>query len=170
MLAGVTAIAALVLMVSALAGPAARAQAGLRAAPARAVTGNECPSMMFAPIASLYPAQPSYHAGYQNVWQKINRTTATWGYVVTGEFPYAQWMSWNIYDGTTAVPTFTFSRTAIRPDPGSVNPFVQGVRLLAPLRSYHLYLMPANTPAGSDRNHEVPVRRRERGAAAAQHQ
>ena len=61
------------------------------------------------------------------------------------QFPYAQWMSWNIYDGTTAVPTFTFSRTAIRPDPGSVNPFVQGVRLLAPLRSYHLYLMPAGT-------------------------
>jgi hypothetical protein len=145
-LAGVTAITALVLMVSALAGPAARAQAGLRAAPARAVTGNECPSMMFAPTASLYPAQPSYHAGYQNVWQKINRTTATWGYVVTAQFPYAQWMSWNIYDGTTAVPTFTFSRTAIRPDPGSVNPFVSGVRLLAPLRSYHLYLMPAGTP------------------------
>ena len=76
--------------------------------------------MMFAPIASLYPAQPSYHAAYQNEWNReINRTTATWAYVVTGEFPYAQWMSWNIYDGTTAVPTFTFSRTAIRPDPGA---------------------------------------------------
>src|SRR5690349_24855366 len=56
-LAGVAAVAALLLMVSALAGPGAGAQVRLRAATPHAVTGNECPSMVFEPDAALYPAQ-----------------------------------------------------------------------------------------------------------------
>lgn len=141
-LAGVAAVAALLLMVSALAGPGAGAQVRLRAAP-HAVTGNECPSMVFEPDAALYPAQPSFYAGYQNYWQKFTGTT-TWGYVVTAQFPYAQWMSWNVYNQQT-VPVLTVNRTQIQPDKGSVNPFVTGVPILAPKRSYHLYLMPFGT-------------------------
>ena len=110
-----------------------------------AVTGNTCPSMVFEPDASLYPAQPSFHAGYDNWWLKYNDSAAKWGFVISGQFPYAQWMSWTVYNGK-GVPTFTFSRTNTQPDPGSVNPFVAGARLLTSARSYHLYLMPATTP------------------------
>jgi hypothetical protein len=144
-LAGVTAVAAALLMMSALTGPSARAQVRLRATAPPAVTGNDCPTMVFAPNAALYPAQPSFHAGYINVWQKYTSTTARWAYVITAQFPYSQWMQWNIYNNT-GVPTFTFNRTATRADPGSVNPFQDGVPVLARLRSYHLYLMPADTP------------------------
>ncbi len=147
-LAGVAAIAALLLMLSALAGPGAGAQVRLRAAPP-AVTGNDCPTMVYAPSASFYPVQPSFHAGYDNLWEwyKSPRTgtdTTTWGYVISAQFPYSQWMSWNVYN-TAGVPQLTINRTAIQADPGSVNPFATGVPVLAPNRSYHLYLMPFNT-------------------------
>ena len=146
-LAGVAAVAALPLLtVLALAGPSAEAQARPHTVAARAaVTGNTCPSMVFEPDASLYPAQPSFHAGYDNWIQKFDDSTAKWGFVISGQFPYALWMSWTVYTAK-GVPTFTFPRTGTRPDPGSVNPFQTGVRMLAPSRSYHLYLMPATTP------------------------
>ena len=129
-----------------LAGPSAEAQARPHTVAARAaVTGNTCPSMVFEPDASLYPAQPSFHAGYDNWIQKFDDSTAKWGFVISGQFPYALWMSWTVYTAK-GVPTFTFPRTGTRPDPGSVNPFQTGVRMLAPSRSYHLYLMPATTP------------------------
>ena len=100
--------------------------------------------MVFEPNASLYPAQPSFHAGYQNVWQNLDSNTASWAFVVSGQFPYSQWISWTMYNAR-GVPYFTFNRANIRPDSGSVNPFVNGERLLAPSRSYHLYLMPEST-------------------------
>ena len=146
-LAGVAAAAGLlIVMVLALAGPSSRAQARPHAGATRAaVTGNNCPTMVFEPDASLYPAQPSFHAGYDNLLQKFDDSTAKWGFVISGQFPYAQWMSWTVYNAK-GVPTFTFSRTRTKPDSGSVNPFEAGMPLLAPLRAYHLYLMPATTP------------------------
>ena len=150
MLAGVTAVAALLLMVSALASPGARAQAGLRAAAPPAVTGNDCPTMVYTAKADFYPVQPSFHAGYDNIWQwytnpRTGTSTTKWGYVLSAQFPYSQWMAWNVYN-TEGIPQLTVNRTAIKPDPGSVNPFETGVPVLAPKRSYHLYLMPHSTP------------------------
>ena len=62
---------------------------------------------------------------------EAQRTTAKWGFVVSAQFPYSQWMSWNIYN-IEGVPTFTINRTGIEPDPGSVNPYESGMPLLAP--------------------------------------
>ena len=148
-MAGVAAAAGLVLvMVFALAGTSAGAQVRVRAtAPPPPVTGNECPTMVYTANATFYPVQPSFHAGYDNVWERLNDTTARWGFVISAQYPFSQWMAWNIYN-TPGVPTFTFNRTAIDPDPGSVNPYRSGVPLLAPNRSYHLYLMPDTTPDG----------------------
>ncbi len=147
-LAGVAVAAGLlILIVFALANPGAQAQVRARAAWGSPVTGNDCPSMVYEPKASLYPALPSFHAGYDNFWERLNDTTAKWGFVVSAQFPYSQWMSWNIYD-IEGVPTFTINRTAIDADPGSMNPYRDKVPLLAPDRSYHLYLMPDSTPAG----------------------
>ena len=129
-LAGVTAVAALLLMVSALASPGARAQAGLRAAAPPAVTGNDCPTMVYTPKADFYPVQPSFHAGDDNIWQwytnpRTGTSTTKWGYVLSAQFPYSQWMAWNTYN-TEGIPQLTVNRTAIKPDPGSVNPFETG--------------------------------------------
>jgi hypothetical protein len=102
--------------------------------------------MVYEAHASLYPAMPSFHAGYDNFWERLNGTTAKWGFVVSAQFPYSQWMSWNIYN-IEGIPTFTINRTGIDADPGSVNPYESGKPLLATHRSYHLYLMPDSTPA-----------------------
>ncbi len=147
-LRGVAALAGLLpLMVMAMTAPSAQAQARAQAdAAPPAVTGNECPTLVYAANASFYPVQPSFHAGYDNVWEKLNATTASWAFVISAQFPYSNWTSWNLYN-LKGVPLFTFNRTKIQPDPGSVNPFQSGVPVLAPNRSYHLYLMPASTPA-----------------------
>ena len=74
-LAGTRAVAGLLLMmVFALAGTSAGAQVRVRpAAPPPAVTGNDCPSMVYAAGADLYPAMPSFHAGYVNLLGEAQR-------------------------------------------------------------------------------------------------
>ena len=113
---------------------------------AAAVSGNVCPQAFDASEADFYPIQPSFSAGYTAAAQKLDSTTANWAYVISGDFPYSQWMAWYLYD-TKGVPLFKFSDGAITPDAGSTNPFVVGNKLLATPRSYHLYLMPSTTPA-----------------------
>ena len=117
-----------------------------RSATSTAVSGNVCPQVFDASEADFYPIQPSFSAGYTVAAQKLDSTTASWAYVVTGDFPYSQWMAWYLYD-TKGVPLYKFSDSAITPDAGSVNPFVAGVKILATPRSYHLYLMPSTTPS-----------------------
>ena len=55
-------------------------------------------------------------------------------------------MAWYLYS-TKGVPLFKFSDSAIKADPGSTNPYVVGNKVLAPERSYHIYLMPSDTPS-----------------------
>ena len=111
-----------------------------------AVTGNVCPQVLDASEADFYPIQPSFSAGYTVTAQKLDSTTANWAYVISGDFPYSQWMAWYLYD-TKGVPLLKFSDSAIAPDAGSTNPYVVGKKILATPRSYHLYLMPHSTPA-----------------------
>lgn len=111
-----------------------------------AVSGNTCPQVLDASEADFYPIQPSFSAGYNVAAQKLDSTTQNWAYVVSGDFPYSQWMAWYLYD-SKGVPLFKFSESAITPDAGSTNPFVDGNKILATPRSYHLYLMPSTTPA-----------------------
>jgi hypothetical protein len=111
-----------------------------------AVSGNQCPMVLDASEADFYPIQPSFSAGYSVAAQSLNSTTEDWAYVISGDFPYSQWMAWYLYS-TKGVPLFKFSDSAIKPDPGSTNPFVVGSKVLAPERSYHLYLMPSDTPS-----------------------
>ena len=58
--------------------------------------------------ADFYPIQPSFSAGYTVTAQKLNSATADWAYVISGDFPYSQWMAWYLYD-TKGVPLFKFS-------------------------------------------------------------
>lgn len=111
-----------------------------------AVSGNECPQVFDASQADFYPIQPSFSAGYTAAGQHLNSDTADWAYVVEGDFPYSNWMAWYLYSAK-GVPLFKFSDTAITPDQGSTNPFVDGNPILAPERSYHIYFMPSSTPA-----------------------
>ncbi len=128
--------------------PSATAQvatAGPTTAPGGGVQGNGCPMVFDASTADFYPIQPSFSAGYTATAQKLNDTTASWAYVVSGDFPYSYWMAWYLYD-TKGVPLVKIADSAIVADPGSTNPFIVGEPILAPARHYHIYLMPATTP------------------------
>lgn len=57
------------------------------------MTGNVCPQILDATEADFYPVQPSFSAGYSITAQKLNNSTADWAYVVSGDFPYSQWMA-----------------------------------------------------------------------------
>jgi hypothetical protein len=76
----------------------------------------------------------------------LNSTTADWAYVITGDFPYSNWMAWYLYS-TKGVPLYKFSDTDIKPAPGSTNPTVNGNPVLATPRHYSITFMPATTPA-----------------------
>lgn len=114
-------------------------------AAAAAVSGNLCPQAFDASKADFYPIQPSFSAGYTAAGQHLNSDTANWAYVVEGDFPYSNWMAWYLYSAK-GVPLFKFSDTAIVPEKGSTNPFVDGNPILAPKRAYKIYFMPSSTP------------------------
>ena len=98
-----------------------------------------------ASVASFYPIQPDFNAGYTATAQKLNSDTQDWAYVVTGDFPYSYWTSWYLYS-TTGVPLLKLTGQDILPDQGSTNPFVTGNPILAPMRKYTIVFMPADTP------------------------
>ena len=123
----------------------ASASAATSTTGAAAITGNECPQVFDASKADFYPIQPSFSAGYTAAGQHLNSDTANWAYVVEGDFPYSNWMAWYLYTAK-GVPLFKFSDSAITPDKGSTNPFVDGNPILAPERGYTIYFMPSSTP------------------------
>ena len=89
-----------------------------------------------------FALQPDPHAAYTYVIPKV--TTDPIGYEITGDFPYAAWTSWTIYDAQ-AKPFSLATDSKITPDAGSVNPFVVGNPVLAPKRSFTLLVLPKGT-------------------------
>jgi hypothetical protein len=65
-------------------------------------------------------------------------------YRITGEFPHARFISFNVYNGAPADHIFD---EAIVPDPGSSNPFLPGADRTVQNRRYTIPLLPAPPPA-----------------------
>jgi len=122
------------------------AASGTTSATDVAVSGNECPYVVDQSKADFYPIQPSFSAGYLMSVQKLNSDTVTWAYQVTGDFPYANWTSWYLYN-LKGQPLYKLGDTETNPDPGSTNPFAQGNPVLAAQRSFTITFMPASTPS-----------------------
>ena len=93
-----------------------------------------------------FALQPDPHAAYTYVIPKV--TTDPIGYEITGDFPYAAWTSWTIYNGQ-AQPFGLATDSKITPDAGSVNPFVVGNQVMAPKRSFTLLVLPKGTDTGT---------------------
>jgi hypothetical protein len=94
------------------------------------------------------PVQMDIHAGYRIF---VFHTDGTIGYRLRGEFPYAAFLSFTIYDGTLLYAALTDYQ--IEPDPGSANPFDQDEFVHARDRSYTVTVLPDGAvPAGSPRN------------------
>lgn len=108
---------------------------------------NTCPQIVDWSSADFYPIQPSFSAGYQLFAQKNDQSAAKVGYIIDGDFPYSNWMAWYVYSGK-GVPLAKLADKDITPQPGSTNPTVNGKPVLAPKRSYQIYVMPKDTPSG----------------------
>jgi hypothetical protein len=65
---------------------------------------------------------------------------------ITGEYPYARYMSYNVYDPTLAAFD-ALADIEIQPDEGSANPFVVGADRYAGARSYTVRVLADPVPA-----------------------
>jgi hypothetical protein len=65
---------------------------------------------------------------------------------IEGEFPYARYISWNVYDAAGR-PIDALSDVQLRPDPGSSNPFLPGADRFATPRTYTAWIEFGPRPA-----------------------
>jgi hypothetical protein len=93
-----------------------------------------------------FPLQPDPHAAYSYVIPAVTKEPVA--YVVSGDFPFAAWTSWMIYD-EMAKPFSVANDTKITPDPGNVNPFVPGTPVLSSNRHFELLILPSGVNPSS---------------------
>jgi len=69
-------------------------------------------------------------------------------YKVTGQFSHSVTQVFTAYNDLLDIvsPDYVINDRDIKPDPGSVNPFVPGTRVMAPNRNFTLYLWPDSIP------------------------
>lgn len=90
-------------------------------------------------------ALPDYHSnyfGYAFDWKNNQHV----GLRITGEFGYARYMSYNIYDEVSGASFTALKDIQITPQPGNVNPFVAGNPADATNREYVVNIY-CKTPA-----------------------
>jgi hypothetical protein len=89
--------------------------------------------------AALYPSRDgTYNSpGSANV-----------AYKITGEFPHSTTMSFTTYDDMWYLPgeDYLLNDVDVAPDPGSVNPFVPGTKVMGQPRNYTVYMWPDSVP------------------------
>jgi hypothetical protein len=69
-------------------------------------------------------------------------------YKITGPFAHSTTQVFTSYDNLVDIPgaNYVLNDSNIIPDPGSVNPFVPGTRVMAPNRNLTVYVWPDDTP------------------------
>lgn len=103
----------------------------------RAADANSCQWVEKAPDRVRSPIQMDIHAGYRIF---VFQSDGTIGYRVRGEFPFAAFLSFTIYDGVMLHAALLDYR--IEPDPDSTNPFRPGALVNAPDRSFTVTVLP----------------------------
>lgn len=98
---------------------------------------NSCQWVEKAPDWVRSPIQMDIHAGYRIF---AFHSDGTIGYRVRGEFPYAAFLSFTIYDHTMLHAVLLDYR--IDPDSGSTNPFRPGALVNATNRSFTVTVLP----------------------------
>ena len=88
------------------------------------------------------PVQMDIHAGYRIF---AFHSDGTIGYRLSGEFPYAAFLSFTTYNGADGLLYNALLDYQIKPDPGSKNPFQAGELVNYPDRSYTVTVLPADT-------------------------
>ena len=139
----VSALAMLLVMI-----PAASAQTVARAGPAAPA----------APRSSICHWQPTPSAVW--VTDPVNKPGIIWSpnynrpgsrgvaYKVTGPFPHSTTFSFTAYNNLVNIdgPNYVINDSQIIPDPGSVNPFVPGTRVMGKPRNFTAWFWPDSIP------------------------
>lgn len=112
-----------------------------------AADANSCRWVEKAPDWVRSPIQMDIHAGYRIF---AFYSDGTIGYRVRGEFPYAAFMSFTIYDNAFLYAALTDYE--IEADPGSINPFHSNELINAPNRAYTVTVLPHNARPDSMAN------------------
>jgi hypothetical protein len=89
------------------------------------------------------PALPDYYSNYFDY--SFDRTQGDARYIglrITGEFGYARYMSYNVYDAEEGASFGALTDFQINPLPGNINPFLAGSDDKAKNRSYTVTVLP----------------------------
>jgi hypothetical protein len=120
-------------------------------------TGSAAASAVTAPRSSTChwePTPPALWVGdpaasYPIVWGNYNRPGQSGvAYKVTGQFAHSTTMVFTSYNDLMEIPSpaYTINDSKIIPDPGSVNPFVPGTRVMGKPRNYTAWFWPDSVP------------------------
>ncbi len=71
---------------------------------------------------------------------------------ITGDFPYARYMNFNVYDAVTGDSVSTLPDRLVVPDQGSSNPYLPGVSRSVASRRYTAWVVPSTSPAVGAQN------------------
>jgi hypothetical protein len=93
------------------------------------------------PTVVRFPTQADTHAAYVMYPFAVPAQNTT-ALRIQGEFPFAAFLAFAIYDANTGFLFDAITDYQISPDSGSVNPFQNGSRVAAQKRSYTVYLRP----------------------------
>ena len=130
------------------AGPAAAGSASAAAAPGLGACGPTPATSWYPLPAALFIGDPA--ALYPSRDGAYNLPgSANVAYKLTGQFPHSTTMSITTYNDLWFIPQptgYVLNDNQIIPDPGSVNPFVPGTRVMAPNRNYTVYIWPDSVP------------------------
>jgi hypothetical protein len=100
-------------------------------------------------------ALPDYNSNYfAYSFERTTDETRNIGLRITGEFPYARYMSFNVYDGDEGTSYGSLTDFRIRALQNSVNPFVAGSNALAENRSYTVTALP-EVRSNGERENEI---------------
>ncbi|MBN1152280.1 MAG: hypothetical protein JXA58_03630 [Dehalococcoidia bacterium] len=102
----------------------------------------------------LTPALPDYFANYfaYAFDREADSSTAYVGLRIVGEFGYARYMSYNIYDAVEGTSFGAVTDFQMKPLPGNLNPFVPGTSFQATNREYAVTVAPEDYAANPDDN------------------
>jgi hypothetical protein len=98
-------------------------------------------------------ALPDFNSNYFDYsFERTTDAAQHTGLRITGEFPYARYMSFNIYDGDEGASYGALTDFQISPLPDNVNPFVAGSNAQAKNRSYSVTVLPEGHSTGRQEN------------------
>jgi hypothetical protein len=147
---------------------ASGASAGAGAATAAAPRSSNCESLL---VPSRFWITDPTNRTFQ-IWNPNNDRPGSRNvaYKFTGRFPHSTTMNFTAYNNLLDIngPNYALNDVNIIPDPGSVNPFVPGTRIMAPNRNYTVWAWPDNVPVPAGLKNVIlyPTRPEDPGGAA----